>query len=77
MAAAHIQAPGTGSGPCSTPCGHTDCAMSRKMAETVCTICKTAIGYDRSFYSDHEHGICHASCLEDAIDAARAQPAKP
>jgi len=73
MAAGTLSKPGTTAGPCSTPCEHRDCALTRKMAEVVCRHCATPIGYDRNYYdvsreAGHERGtdLVHASCSDDA-----------
>jgi hypothetical protein len=57
-----IAAPGSECGPCTEPCEHTDCAATRKDAETICGLCGEAIGYDTPVYfgadGKHEHARC-------------------
>lgn len=76
MAAGTLPPPGTGFGPCATPCQHKDCAATRTMAAAVCGYCSEPIGYDRRFYvegDDRLRDLVHASCLEDDIDRVRRE----
>ena len=45
-----IAAPGTEVGPCKEECKHTDCAVTRVMAESLCIHCNKPIGYEKKFY---------------------------
>ncbi|MHB8927803.1 MAG: hypothetical protein ACYC9Q_09140 [Bacillota bacterium] len=72
MAAGVLPAPGAKYGPCKGPCGHKDCAETRRMAETMCTLCGAPIGYDRPFYNTIEHGLVHALCCEDLLEREEA-----
>jgi hypothetical protein len=65
MAWTALAKPGTEFGPCEGACKHSDCALSRKQATTICPGCKEAIGYERCFvhYGD---GLWHQACAEDA-----------
>jgi len=61
--------PGTKTGPCKGECEHTDCAKTRKMAQSKCSICNEKIGYERGFYArdDERDVLDHAVCsLEEA-----------
>lgn len=53
MAAATLPTPGTEVGPCTTACEHTDCAETRRMAETCCVYCGQPIGYETRFYRNN------------------------
>ena len=66
MAAGMLSAPGTQYGPCKEKCRHTDCAALRKTAESNCTICNKAIGYENAFYAKEETYV-HALCEEQRI----------
>jgi hypothetical protein len=73
MAATWITKPGTKFGPCkSSRCGHVDCTALRQTAKCVCKFCETEIGFDRRFYKDDVHGVCHASCLEDHYERKKS-----
>lgn len=48
MAAGFLSKPGTEHGPCEE-CKHTDCAMTRRIAESDCEICGEPIGYEKRF----------------------------
>jgi hypothetical protein len=50
-------------GPCIEPCKHTDCAASRKDAETICGLCGEPIGYDTPVYFGAERKHEHARCV--------------
>ena len=64
-----VSAPGTEHGPCGDGCQHTDCAATRKMAESKCIICEKEIGYDTSFYvGDEKDTYQHAACLWEKIE---------
>lgn len=65
MAAGVLPAPGTTYGPCADECRHMDCALTRSMAATACSICGEPIDYDRRFYGRGE-ALTHAPCLEDS-----------
>ncbi|MBA7713010.1 hypothetical protein ES703_122005 [subsurface metagenome] len=66
MASGSISAPGTEYGPCAGTCTHTDCAESRRQAETPCAICGESIGYDRQFYQrDNWTVLTHAACTAE------------
>lgn len=79
MASVRINKPGTKYGPCKNQdCGHVDCAASRHQVESVCPICLSKIGFDRSFTAhpdkrtaDGKYVICHTSCLEDELAPVR------
>ena len=64
MAAGTLSAPGTQFGPCAIGCKHTDCAKTREMADTLCTVCLNAIGYDVRFYELDDKTLVHANCVE-------------
>ena len=66
MAAGSIPAPGTRLGPCLDPCGHTDCAASRQMAQALCGLCRQAIGYETNFFMQDRPE--HARCVYDQQD---------
>ena len=77
MAASKLAEPGTEYGPCkqpySSPCGHSDCATVRKMAEAICRICNVPIGYGLRFYGERTHPeggtmYVHAVCLEREVE---------
>jgi hypothetical protein len=69
-------------GPCIEPCEHTDCAATRRMAETHCSICGQVIGYETLFYDigqrkpmvsktlteDLVHAICHEMQVREEKD---------
>ena len=59
--------PGTKTGPCKDECEHIDCAKTRSMAESMCSICDEEIGYERAFYaSDDEPDVLdHAVCAQE------------
>lgn len=59
--------PGSDYGPCESECQHTDCALTRKHAESICPVCGQPIGYDRNFYyMDQELTVLvHTECEED------------
>ena len=69
MAAGMLSKPGSEYGPCAGECDHTDCAATRRMAETPCRICKEPIGYDRRFYREDDGSLVHAVCLEEEVSA--------
>lgn len=79
MAAGRLPKPGTEFGPCPIQtygphlggCEHTDCALTRQMAATACPLCGEPIGYDTRYYASGQHGLVHASCAEDAAEAAK------
>ena len=87
MAASKLAEPGTEYGPCkqpySSPCGHSDCAAVRKMAEATCRICNVPIGYGLRFYGEQTHPeggsmYVHAVCLEEEVEGeAPAIPTRP
>lgn len=65
MAASVIPAPGTKYGPCKS-CKHIDCAESRRMAESICTVCAKPIGYQVRYCRDDdavEGALAHEGCL--------------
>jgi hypothetical protein len=69
MAAMSLPKPGTPLGPCKGQCPHTDCHMTRTMAESTCTVCCKPIGYGRDFYRDdrvrgEKPLYAHAKCFE-------------
>jgi len=74
MAAGYLPSPGkvvSGQeiGPCVSPCKHTDCAETRRQAESHCPYCKKAIGYETAHYTvgrddDGLVILAHAVCLE-------------
>lgn len=72
MSAVGLPKPGTEYGPCVDPCGHIDCAETRKQSETPCDICGEPIGYDLPFYQRESWTILtHQTCLLTKIDAER------
>lgn len=75
MAAGTLPEPGSKHGPCADPCAHTDCAETRRMAETPCHVCGKPIGYERPFYREGLT-LSHAACLEDSIYAIGKAPSK-
>jgi len=64
MAAGRLGGPGTKYGPCKGGCKHTDCAKTREMADTLCTVCLKEIGYDERFYELDDKTLVHAICVE-------------
>jgi hypothetical protein len=70
MAAGILPVPGTEYGPCDTDCKHEDCAVTREMAVSLCTICEKVIGYGNRFYAETRHPLRlqHADCLEATYD---------
>lgn len=64
MAAGVLSAPGTKYGPCENECKHKDCAEARKIAESICSKCQNAIGYETRFYK-REDTYVHADCVEE------------
>ncbi len=71
MAAGIMAAPGTEYGPCADACEHTDCAATRKRAQSICFHCKKPIGYGVRFYDVGKPGAMtsvHALCEEIAIE---------
>lgn len=80
MAAGQIPAPGTQWGPCAEPCQHTDCAASRRTAESLCVVCKLPIRYATAFYDVTDRGsgkdFAHAVCFEEQLEAERQQRVK-
>jgi hypothetical protein len=73
MATGTLPRPGTKYGPCEPSCSHTDCAATRRMAETVCTFGDGPIGYDRAFYQT-DSGLAHAYCEEgSALGESKGQ----
>lgn len=80
MAAGTLPAPGTEFGPCDPVCSHTDCAETRREAETSCYLCHEPIGYERRFYRDRHISTgawryAHAACLEEDVDRTNADNA--
>jgi hypothetical protein len=73
MAAGVLSPPGTKVGPCLEPCKHRDCAETRRMAESACTICGKPIGYDTRFYRDDTDSYVHAVCFERDEREKRSQ----
>lgn len=65
MGWARLDPPGQEYGPCKKPCEHRDCAATRAMANTICPLCESLIGYDRRYYREAD-GLAHAACVEDA-----------
>ena len=67
MAAGSVPRPGS-EYLCTAKCQHTDCADLRRIAATLCRICRDPIGYDSLFYRDTDHAtmddFVHAGCLE-------------
>lgn len=61
-------------GPCVEPCEHRDCAETRRMAESICSICGQEIGYETRFYrepdQDSPNKLVHAICLEGQVREA-------
>lgn len=72
MAAVGLAKPGSEHGPCADSCAHTDCAETRRQAETPCDICGEKIGYDKPFYQRESWSILiHQVCLLKKIDTER------
>lgn len=69
MAFGTLPRPGTELGPCANPCSHTDCAQSRQMAETVCRVCTTPIGYDAKMCFDSVGSLVHYLCILEETEA--------
>lgn len=83
MAAGILSAPGEPYGPCADDCRHHDCALTRKMAASLCPRCEKPIGYDVRFYrvdaepsgdvltdaTGEPYSLAHALCVEVAIEA--------
>jgi hypothetical protein len=73
MAAGFLSQPGSKYGPCQPTCEHKDCALTRMMAETLCTICDQPIGYDTDFYragdGTNPNRLDHALCAELQVEA--------
>ena len=72
MAAGTLPEPGTEYGPCAEPCKHTDCAATRRTAESACRYCGDPIGYERRYYlalgANAQTGPWeHASCVEAGL----------
>lgn len=67
MAAYMLPAPGSKLGPCKRKCQHTDCALTRKMAETECYICSEPIDYEHPYYSEPDGRLVHASCFHGSL----------
>jgi len=78
--------PGNDGGPCKDKCDHTDCAWTRRAAESKCRFCNEPIGYMRGFYLDSEQPVkskknavlgqtdetfVHSSCQQEAIEKER------
>jgi len=65
MAAGRLSAPGTETGPCKLICEHSDCMLTRQMAEAACQICGLEIGYETRFYqTERKNVFVHALCRE-------------
>ncbi len=70
MAAGIMAAPGTEAGPCEGDCAHTDCATTRRWAESECRYCGEPIGYEIRFYrlptrdGEGRSRLVHARCEE-------------
>ena len=75
MAAGILPAPGSVAGPCSSPCGHRDCASVRADAASPCVHCRKPIGYGVRFYRV-DLGLAHARCEEAAIEREHTQRKK-
>jgi hypothetical protein len=72
MAAGILSRPGTETGPCETPCEHSDCRISREMAYSACVICGLEIGFGTRFYNTNKPNVfVHASCKEDGKSPQR------
>lgn len=71
MAATAQPAPGTEFGPCiDESCGHLDCAESRQLAATPCSVCGDAIGYEKRFFQrDNWTVLTHLLCAMNQRDA--------
>lgn len=67
MAVGYLPEPGSEYGPCASECSHTDCAATRRMRATLCSICDEPIG-SRGFFYHHPVGgakvMQHATCAE-------------
>ena len=72
MASGTLPAPGAQYGPCLEPCGHVDCAESRRMAAEACVFCGKVIGYDTPLYN-MSPGLAHALCAEQAAERTRKE----
>ena len=75
MAAGVLSPVGSDYGPCEGECQHTDCAYTRAVANSPCSLCSEAIGYERRFYRSKPYGTpeaySHARCVEYAIEQER------
>jgi hypothetical protein len=71
MAAGILGAPGTKFGPCEKPCEHSDCRITREMAQAACDICGLEIGYDTRYYNakaGRPNRFVHALCAEKQVE---------
>lgn len=68
-----LSKPGTEHGPCEGECEHTDCAKTRSMAESECSICGEEIGYERGFYArdDERDVLNHAVCSWEKVESIK------
>lgn len=64
MAAKTLPEIGSTWGPCLELCGHTDCLLTREMADAHCRVCADPIGYRTRFYAEDAGGLVHARCVE-------------
>lgn len=69
MAAGILPEPGSEYGPCLQLCEHSDCRLTRSMAESACEICGLEIGYNTRFYkTDKLNVFVHAICREKQLE---------
>lgn len=68
MASGYLPKPGTPHGPCEGECQHKDCAATRRMAASKCTICRKRIGYEVAFFRDAPDSLQHAKCVWDEAE---------
>jgi hypothetical protein len=77
MAALALPRPGSEYGPCPISCAHTDCAETRRMADSDCRVCQMPIGYESRIYQEQDGGFVHASCLHQEQMDKRISIASP
>jgi hypothetical protein len=68
-----IAGPGTEFGPCQDDCQHTDCAATREMATSKCTICGEPIDYETKFYQEEPGKYAHALCVWEREEQRQAR----
>lgn len=61
-----VDAPGTQRGPCKRKCGHMDCQWSRRIAISICDICRKPIGFGKWYIRKEDgSGRCHLRCYSN------------